>query len=294
MWFQLPHTENDIFPRFTVTFAILLQWVFFPFLDSLFTFPLSQVQLRKELGVGAYQLSAWFLAKTTVGLLPFVAWPLVHVTILFWMANTNSNGGGPFVVSLALVYLTVILYQSMGLLLSAALAPGRIMTVALLLITAMFLFTGIFIPLEATPIPWIGYINPLLYCLQAISNVTIGWGMGYTCNDDRVGTSYPNVCSGKASATISPERALARNGVFASLELSVGVMAIYTVGLRLLAYRALRQRMRDPSPDAGPRTLVGALLYRLRTKRVEEQPPSLGAAPADERAAKSDAASSRV
>lgn len=140
MWFGTAYGERDIFPRFTASFAVILQWIFFPFLDNLFVFTLAEVQLRKELRVGAYRLSSWFVAKTTAGLLPYAIWPLLHVTILYWMANVNGIGGAPFVVTMALVYLTILLFQSFSLALGAVFSPGRVMTVALLCMTAMFLF----------------------------------------------------------------------------------------------------------------------------------------------------------
>mmetsp|Transcript_21872 Transcript_21872/g.67857 ORF Transcript_21872/g.67857 Transcript_21872/m.67857 type:complete len:209 (+) Transcript_21872:1426-2052(+) len=179
------------------------------------------------------------------------------------MAAVNPMGGAPFIVTLALVYLTIVLFQSFSLALGAALSPGRVMTVALLCMTAMFLFTGVFIPLEQTPLPWIGLINPLLYCLQAVTSVAIGWGAPYACNDGvRVGTAYPDVCTGRPGDQISPERALADSGVWSDLRLSVGVMAIYALAFRFLAFRALRARMREQGAAQGH---VSALLASLRT-----------------------------
>lgn len=309
MWYGTGYEEADIFARFTATFAVLIQWVFFPFLDGLFVFAAAEVTLRKELRVGAYRLSSWFVAKTSAGLLPYAVWPLMHVTILYWMASVNPLGsGGPFVATLGLVYLTIVMFQSFSLGLGAALSPGRVMTFALLAMTAMvrckataavaaaglptprgrsrstaararrcppnppfpplppplpqFLFTGVFIPLEQTPLPWIGTINPLLYCLQAAAAVSIGWGAPYACNDGVTrGTAYPDVCTGQPGDQISPQRALSDAGVWASLELSVGVMLGFTALARFLAFRALRSRMRDASAPPGP---VGALLARLR------------------------------
>ena len=79
--------------------------VFFPFLDGLFVFAAAEVQLRKELRVGAYRLSSWFVAKTTAALLPYAVWPLLHVTILYWMAAVNPMGGAPFIVTLSLIHI---------------------------------------------------------------------------------------------------------------------------------------------------------------------------------------------
>mmetsp|Transcript_2975 Transcript_2975/g.7846 ORF Transcript_2975/g.7846 Transcript_2975/m.7846 type:complete len:667 (-) Transcript_2975:162-2162(-) len=266
MWWQLGYDEIDIFSRFTATFAIFIEWVFFTFLGDLFFLPSSEVHLRKELGVGAYRLSAWFVAKSSASLLPYAIWPPLHVTIVYWMTNTNPFVG-PFFTVLALIAVTILLFQSLSIFLSTALPAQRVMTAALLLMTAMFLFTGIFIPLEETPLPWIGLLNPLLYLLQAGAVVTMGWGPAYQCNDGVTApTDFPDICL-TGTESIPPERALARYGVWASAELSIGILLLYLVVFRVAAFRFLKQRM-TPSNRSGLGACVGAAaLGKLRGGR---------------------------
>jgi len=262
MWFQLGYNERYIFPRFTAVFAIQIQWVFFPFLDNLPFVPMSMLHLGKELGVGAYRLSAWYVAKTTAALLPYAYWPFVHSTLIYWMVNAN-NDGAAYVTMLLILYLTIIQFQSLSIMLSAGVPGPRIMTVALLVMTAMFLFTGIFVPLAETPLPWLGYLNPVLYTLQAMAGVVIGWGPDYQCNDGAVNaTQFPDICTGRPDQTVPAERALEQMGVWAAPGEAVGVVIAFTIFFRVMAFRFLKGRMSGkPNPVAAA---IGAALAPVK------------------------------
>lgn len=66
MFFRTGHTEADVFPRFAACFFVVVVRVFFPLLSSIHVLPTHKLQLRKELASGAYRLSAWYTAKTSV------------------------------------------------------------------------------------------------------------------------------------------------------------------------------------------------------------------------------------
>lgn len=67
-WFRTGYEEADLFPRVTAGIIIYLFWTFFPLLsapvivDSKEVIPL----LRKEYAAGAYRLSTWWWAQTSV------------------------------------------------------------------------------------------------------------------------------------------------------------------------------------------------------------------------------------
>eukprot|EP00968_Pinguiococcus_pyrenoidosus_P014445 scaffold1307_cov200-Pinguiococcus_pyrenoidosus.AAC.134 len=166
LWFRLGFDEEDIFSRLTATFGIGIPWMFFPLLDALPLFPTSMVNLRKELGVGAYRLSAWYWCKTTVAMSNYLVWPILHVSVFYWMANLNPLAASYFAL-LGLILVSIVMYHSLGLLIAASTSPDKMMTVALLLVTFMFLFTGVFIPLDESALPFLGYINPVLYTFFA-------------------------------------------------------------------------------------------------------------------------------
>lgn len=313
MWFQLGYNEVDIFSRFTAVFAVLIQWVFFPFMNELFFLPTSEVHLRKELGVGAYRLSAWYIAKSTASLLPYVIWPPLHVSIVFWMANIDAAFVS-YLATLALVAVNILLFQSFSLLISTSVPAPRVMTVALLLITAMFLFTGargcdhlrsaaptctvrvrpsavrltphararrsicagIFVPLDETPLPWVGLINPLLYALQAGVALTMGQGPGYTCNDGVTEpTGFPAICR-TGTETIPASVAIERYGVWAPPGLSVGVMFAFLIVFRFAAFRSLKQRMAGSGGVVAWLSRVGTELMPSRgaQSKREQGPPA--------------------
>jgi len=187
--------------------------------------------------------------------------------------------GGAFVVTLCLVWLSILLFQSVSLTLSCGVPGHRIMTAALLLLTGFFLFLGIFIPLEDTPIPWIGYVNPLLYAVQAGSAIVFLWGPPHECNDGVTeATAFPEVCANRPGAVVSNEDALERLGVWAPPGVSVAVMIAFTVFFRVLAFRLLKGRMTEGA-QGGP---LAALMAKLR--------PGAAGAPASEAEGKAAAA----
>lgn len=231
--------------------------MFFPILDALFVVPTSEVYLRKELGVGAYRLSAWYLARSTISYAPYFIWPPLHVTITYWVTAANDEFAA-FVAVMACIWLFILEFQSFSLLLSAAVPPGRVMTVALLFLTFMFLFTGVFVPLDETPLPWLGFVNPVLYALQTVAAILFLVGdKHYSCNILPEPSAFPEFCSGNGPGAIPPEAALARYGVTTPAWLGVVVSAGFALVFRVLAYFFLRRRMRDPKPRAARSWCLG-------------------------------------
>ena len=81
MWWQLGYKEKDVFPRYTLAFAIPIAWIFFPLLDALPWFGAAQNMLRKDLACNAYRLEAWFVVDSTMNLVPMCAQSLMHLTV---------------------------------------------------------------------------------------------------------------------------------------------------------------------------------------------------------------------
>ena len=81
MWWQLGYKERDVFPRYTLAFAIPIAWIFFPLLDALPWFGAAQNMLRKDLACNAYRLEAWFVVDSTMNLVPMCAQSLMHLTV---------------------------------------------------------------------------------------------------------------------------------------------------------------------------------------------------------------------
>ena len=67
--------------------------MFFPYMGSLGFLPSRETLLRKELSSGSYRLSAWFLAETSVALLPDLVWIPIEVSGVYWLSGVNDDFG---------------------------------------------------------------------------------------------------------------------------------------------------------------------------------------------------------
>ena len=246
MWFQLGYKEEDIWPKLTLAFAVPIAWVFFPLLSSLAIVPQNEVTLKKDLSSNAYKLSAWYLVVTTVLLAPMFVQSIIHVSVVFCL----SNLGGPL-VWLA-VYGTVVLalmtFQSIGMFFSAALPAGNLMTCAMLYVTYCFLFTGLFVDLDNTPLPEIALPNPMLYIMSlAVHSVFAIPNRRYDCGNDidDEGTVFTRSCGSSKDGKIGAPEILReyRLKPFPSVPVSIAVLVSFLCLTRYLAFHLLRRRM---------------------------------------------------
>ena len=128
LFYRLGFEEDDIFRRVAATFFLLIGAMFFPYMGSLGFLPSRETLLRKELSSGSYRLSAWFLAETSVALLPDLVWIPIEVSGVYWLSGVNDDFG-VFLCVLCLLVLCVLMFQSLGMLISV-LCPKRAPTVA--------------------------------------------------------------------------------------------------------------------------------------------------------------------
>lgn len=200
MWWQLSYRERDIWPRITLSFAIPIAWLFFPLLDSLKIVPSNEIMLKKELSSNTYKLSAWYLTTTTTLLLPMIVQSFLYVSISFILSNL-----GPPVVWAAMygvVFLSLVCFQSIGLFFSAAIPARNLYTSAILYMTFCFLFTGIFVPLDSTPIPELAFVNPMMYVVAlSLQAVFVLNGRKYRCGNE--GSLYPKSCDDSGDGKIA-------------------------------------------------------------------------------------------
>lgn len=65
-WFRMKRTEDAIDDRLGALFFFPVFWSFFSVFTAVYTFPAERAVLNKDRASGAYRLSAYYLAKTTV------------------------------------------------------------------------------------------------------------------------------------------------------------------------------------------------------------------------------------
>ncbi|KAH8097279.1 ATPase [Aureococcus anophagefferens] len=251
MWFQLGYRESDIWSRYSLAFAVPIAWVFFPLMDSLGFVPTAEIMLRKELSVNSFRLEAWYLIQTTYLLLPMFAQSMIYLIVFFALSGVSTN---PlvFVALYAVVVIALLTFQSIGLLLSAAVKPENLSTCAMLFVTYCFLFTGFFIRLDETAVPWAAFCNPVFYILHlAVWSVFSIDNKRFKCGNDTddEGTIYVDSCGGGADrndgkiAVVEIYKQYERR----RFEPAIAVLALLLIFLvaRLAAFVLLKRRMKS-------------------------------------------------
>ena len=196
MWFQLGFREEDIWSRFSLAFAVPIAWVFFPLMDSLGFVPTAEIMLRKELSTNSFMLEIWYAIQTTMLLLPMFAQSFLYLVVFFSLSGVSANPV-VFFALWAVIIMALLTFQSIGLLLSAAVKPQNLSTCAMLFVTFCFLFTGVFIRLDQTAIPWAALLNPVFYILHlAVFAVFSIDGKDFKCGNDTddEGTTFVDSC----------------------------------------------------------------------------------------------------
>ena len=92
-WWRIGYSQADLFPRISAIIIVYLFWTFFPLLSAPAIVDEGSVikLLRKDYAAGAFRLSAWWWATTTVPLLREFIWPAIHVPIFYWMARARCS-----------------------------------------------------------------------------------------------------------------------------------------------------------------------------------------------------------
>jgi hypothetical protein len=247
MWYQVGYRERDIWARYTLAFALVIAWVFFPLMDSLGIVPAAEVMLKKELAVNAFFVEVWYSVYSTFLLAPMLAQSFLYLVIFFSLSGVSTNPV-VFAALYGVVVLALLTFQSIGLFLSAAVKPDNLATCAMLLVTFCFLFTGFFIPLGQTAIPWAAYANPVLYILHLSEDAVFSIdAKRFDCGNDvdDEGTTFVRSCDDDGDGRIAVPEIYREYGLRAiSASQAVGVLLAMLITTRVAALFILKRRMK--------------------------------------------------
>eukprot|EP01117_Protostelium_nocturnum_P009679 TRINITY_DN3458_c0_g1_i2.p1 TRINITY_DN3458_c0_g1~~TRINITY_DN3458_c0_g1_i2.p1 ORF type:complete len:737 (+),score=278.39 TRINITY_DN3458_c0_g1_i2:136-2346(+) len=182
-WFHLPLTSSHIGDRTgALFFAGLFSGGFYPLFQALFNFPAERAVLQRERAEGSYYLSAYFLAKV-VSELPFIfLYPIIFISISYFMIQLRLSVGH-FFIFVGITCCMTLVSSALGLLISA-LVPNQkkanvLATIAMLVST---LIGGFYIRVEN--------IRPFVRWLRFFSFIKYGFD-AYIINEFR-GASFVN------------------------------------------------------------------------------------------------------
>jgi len=233
LWWQLHTEESGIFLRTALCLWIVGTWTFFPMFGAMPCFVENSVILRKELSVGAYNLLAFYVARTVTVIPLDWGWPFFYTTAVYWMTLPNPSFIA-YIATLGSTLLTVVTMQSVGQLISAGVPKEQMVTVSVLVITYFFGYSGLFAPDVESWLSWAEELNLLVYAYHLLLRGIITEEMSFTC--DPLRSDY-TVCP---PGPIRSWDVLEKHNVDNTAGFCVAVLVGSSVGMRLLAYRILR------------------------------------------------------
>jgi len=199
-----------------------------------------------------------------------------------------------FLETLLVVYFSYTTFQGVGLAISASgLPPGQSSTMAILLITFFFAWTGFFVSLERVPgwIRWCSDLNPFRYCVELLMQIVMQGDIEFECDNafsagdvSKIGAGCVQTSNG--TWTLSGDAALKRHGMTSDPWLCIGVIFLVLVATRVLAFGLLWKDLRTAINGAKTGRMNRARSVRASaggTPTAEEDaPPQTGAAHVDE------------
>ena len=120
------------------------------------------------------------MVVTGVRLLGQLLWPAFFVPIYYW-AGALCDDAAVFVLVCLLVCLNVAVFHGFGTLIVACF-PSRALTALLTMMTFIFSFTGLFKPLDETPLPWLKFANPVCYTITLMIRLLFQPGRTYAAD----------------------------------------------------------------------------------------------------------------
>jgi len=236
LWFQMPYTESTVFDRSSYYFFTMTFWVFDAMFTAYMTFPLERAIIFKERSSGAYQLSAYFLAKTTSEAPARLVLPSIYMVISYWMSGVNNN----FVIFLGSTccsLLSVLAGESIGLFMGAAILDmERGMVVMTIITLALMVVGGFFVQNVPSWMLWMGYLSPFKYSYN--SSVQLVFDKPVPCD----GSGVLSVCNNGSTGYASEQEVLDFLGVEFSAGLNAGLLLVMFIVVRIMAFFALKSK----------------------------------------------------
>lgn len=200
------------------------------------------VALKKELYVNSYRLSAYFVAETTVSLIPALFWATFWVGVVYAFTLGATGSFVHFLMLYSAILLSIISIQAIGLSISAGISEKNVITFAMLMITYFFGYSGLFVPLQNMPawLSWSYYGNFLVYTYQLTMYIFfIVPNQDYTCLSSSE-TNFASCKESNESSVITPQEIAELIGIVIPPWLSAVVLFCGAIVFRILAYRLLR------------------------------------------------------
>ncbi|CAN0193610.1 unnamed protein product [Discosporangium mesarthrocarpum] len=208
-------------------------------------FPPERSLMMRERSTGSYRVGPYFLAKSLSDVGLYTVVPMLFATVVYWAVGLRPEPGA-FFIFLVIFMGEVIVGQSLGLFMSAAIEDVfTAQSLSFVLILLLMLFGGFYVNNERIPegISFLKYLSFLYYGYGGLIHNEFS-GRTFTCYDigGHKGASFP--CAG--GDEVPGEDILEEFG-FDDVNVSVNIGALYSMvlGLRILTYLVIKHNTRN-------------------------------------------------
>jgi ABC-type multidrug transport system ATPase subunit len=237
LWFQMEYTEARVFDRSSYLFFTMTFWVFDAMFQSFMTFPTERTVVLKERASGSYQLSAYFMGKTTSEMPARLVLPLIYMIISFWMASISTRFS-MFLATTFVSLLSVMAGEAIGLFIGATIYnTEKGMTFMTVISLFLALVGGFFVENVPSFLVWCKYLSPFKYSFDA--SLQLLFDEPVPCDGSG---ALEALCNGSDDGYASSEAVISFLGVQGSVGFNVGVLIAIGLVPRYLAYLALRSK----------------------------------------------------
>ncbi|CAF0722180.1 unnamed protein product [Adineta ricciae] len=236
-WLRMDFSEDTLSDRSSYIFFLMTFWPLQTLMGGLLSFPFERSVIEKERASGSYRLSSYFIAKSLAeGPLKLIL-PTCFLIISYWMANINPNFG-IFLAILVFQLVAILVAESLGLLLGAALKNlHHAITAATVILLSLMLVGGFFV--KHLP-HWLGvwgkWLSFFKYSYDACLQLQFKGDRVYSCVDGSIIAS----CRNNTSGTFYSKDALQYFDIGIGIGWNFFVLIGMFFAFRTLAYLALR------------------------------------------------------
>lgn len=198
LYWQLGFKEDDIYKRLACLMWFIGTWTFFPTASAQPVFHMEEKQIKKEMSVGAYDIWAYFLARTTISYIMDLFWMTMFAIAVYFVAFQGPEFVG-FASLWGLNCITILGMQSVGFFAGATfdLVNGGIAT--MLFIIFCFAFSGFFNKDVQPWLQWTSFVNPFAYAYSLGIRIAFA-GVHFECNESSK-TQYTECSNGSGHIT---------------------------------------------------------------------------------------------
>ncbi|PRP87833.1 hypothetical protein PROFUN_04307 [Planoprotostelium fungivorum] len=234
VFYQIGNGQSSTIRRQPVLFFCVINQGIFAALMIINSFPSERSITLRERAAGTYYVSAYFLAKSMVELIPLILFPTIFSCIVYWMVGLQHHAG-KFFLFLFFIVLTNIASTSVALAISAICRTTTLAVTVLPMALEIFrLFGGFFLAPINLPRGFV-WLDALSYVKWAYTGISINelTGLVITCTDAQ---RVNGVCP------IERGEQTIQNLGFDKFNIGecIGALFAIIIGCRIIAFLALR------------------------------------------------------